>query len=74
MLTMTFSDCQTADALKITRATLLTNDPRLLVEMGDSFIKVFGDGAEADASMLDAIRDEQNLRFLVFRSLEPRPN
>lgn len=64
---VTFSDGQAADASKITRATLFTDEPRLLVEMGDSFTRVFGDGAEADAEMLDTLRDEHGLHFLVFR-------
>lgn len=68
-----FSDGQSADASKITRATLFpVDDPRLLVEMGDSVIRVFGDGSEADADMLDAVRDEHHLNFLVFRHPIPK--
>jgi len=62
-----------ADASKITRATLFSDDePRLLVEMGETFLRVFGDGTDADAEMLDAIRDEHRLHFLVFRVPKPK--
>lgn len=62
-----FSDGQTADASTITRATLFTVEPRLLVEMQDSSIRVFGNGVGADADMLDEARDKGGFGFLVFR-------
>ncbi|SPE36124.1 hypothetical protein SBA6_510015 [Candidatus Sulfopaludibacter sp. SbA6] len=40
--------------------------------MGETFLRVFGDGTDADAEMLDAIRDEHRLHFLVFRVPKPK--
>lgn len=69
MANLTFSDGQSVDATLITRATLFEQgEPRLLVELkNDSVIRVFGPGVQADADMLDTIRDERRLNFLVFR-------
>jgi hypothetical protein len=68
MVNVTFSDGQKVNASLITRVTLFSDDPRLLVEMKDSVVRVFGEGTEADAAMLNTVRDEHHLHYLVFES------
>jgi hypothetical protein len=64
---ITFSDGQTVDSAKITRATLLGDAKRLLVETVDGPIKIAGGGVEDDAALLNAVRDKEKRHFLVHR-------
>jgi hypothetical protein len=67
MATITFSDGQTTDASRIAKATLFSVSERLLVEIrGGDPVKISGPAVFADAEMLNNVRDEGKLPFLVF--------
>ena len=70
MSQITLSDGQIVESSRITRVTVFTgDDPRILIELnnGDP-VRVFGPGVEADAALLDDVRDREKLRYLVHGS------
>ena len=63
---ITFSDGQTAVSGRIKRVTILRDAKRLQVDLyGDPAIRVQGPGVEADAALLNDVRDKEKLPFSV---------
>lgn len=66
MSIVTFSDGQTAVSGRIKRVTILRDVKKLQVDLyGEPPIRIQGPGVEADAALLNDVRDKEKLPFLV---------
>lgn len=70
MANITLSDGQVVDPADVAKVTLWANPTRLQIDFKDENrvpLGVYDGDPKQDADLLDKVRDEQHLTYLVFR-------
>jgi hypothetical protein len=70
MTNITLSDGQVVNPAEITKVTLWANPTRLQIDLKDENrmpLGVYNGDPRQDADLLDKVRDEEHLTYLVFR-------